>query len=448
MSDELYPFDPAFEKAVVALCANRPRFYGRIGTHLVVDAFNTREAKLAMKAVHACAKSLGRGPSSSLLVAQRLRRWVDDGKYTLEECLDVIDFIGSVESTGLPAEDDIAQEIAPVLQQRAKDEYIRKQLTAQTKVADEEFFLRAAKDAMKNSRIGAVDTSVGIRIGADSFGEIERMQHLLRLPTGIMELDVELGGGLTRSALGVAVGGAGDGKSMFLSHSAAHGMYEGQNVAYATLEIPEGEVLARIKANLTNCTIDGIKSGEVVDIAKDRLAFLADRQMANGRPGLGAGFVKEFPAYTTEPTDIDSWVRECEDAISDKIDLIVVDYADRMGAKVSGKEKGDYTTMRIVYEGLRQISVDRENFLWTASQATRQGKDKRKLDVNHMADSMHKGRIADLVISLNVCGEHLDEIEFFIAKHRTGKGKISVGPMQHEFSKGRIAPPTLREHGF
>lgn len=447
-SEDRYSFDPEFERAAIALCCSRPRFYGRIGVALNPEFLDAPEAELILKAAQAIARVNGRGPSSNLIVIQRIRRWVDDGKVTLEQARDAVNYLDDAEDKGLPPEDDVADEIAPVLRTRAQEELVRTALDNHGK-SNPAFFEKVRKAADKGERIGSVDTSVGIRIGLDSFDEIARLRRILRLPTGIMELDAELSGGLSRSSLGVVVGGAGDGKSMFLSHCAAHAMYEGQNVLYATLEIPEGEVLARMKANLTNIPIEAIVSDQAIDIAKKRLKILIDRVASDGNPSLGYGIVKEFPAYVTQVDDIREWVRNCEDTEGGKVDLLVIDYADRIGAgKSVGKTSSNYETMGVVYEGLRQVAVDNEFFCWTACQSTRNSKDRKKADVNHMSDSMHKGRIADLVVTLNVCGEENDEIEFFIAKHRTGKGKITVGPLPHDFTHGRVAPPSLREYGF
>ena len=121
------------------------------------------------------------------------------------------------------------------------------------------------------------------------------------------------------------------------------------------------------------------------------------------------------------------------------IDVLLVDYADRMGA---GDEKGDYHAMKVVYEGLRNLIDEKGIFGWTASQATRNSKDRKRHDLNHMADSMHKGRIADLVITLNLVGEEADELEYYVAKHRTGRSRVSVGPMRHDWEHGMMAPCT------
>ena len=91
---------------------------------------------------------------------------------------------------------------------------------------------------------------------------------------------------------------------------------------------------------------------------------------------------------------------------------------------------------------LRVYAHERKIFCWTASQASRQKDRKRILDLNDVADSMHKIRVADLVITLNVRdeGSEFPQIIFKIAKHRTGKSRVEIGPMPTEYERGRICP--------
>ncbi len=122
----------------------------------------------------------------------------------------------------------------------------------------------------------------------------------------------------------------------------------------------------------------------------------------------------------------------------------MVDYADRVGAKAKkGEQQSEYLGALSVYEGLRLYAAERKIFCWTASQASRQ-KDARKkrLDLDDVADSMHKIRVADLVITLNVTGDDGTDpmIKLFIAKHRTGRSRVEVGPLPTEFERARICP--------
>jgi hypothetical protein len=96
--------------------------------------------------------------------------------------------------------------------------------------------------------------------------------------------------------------------------------------------------------------------------------------------------------------------------------------------------------MRDVYEGLRLFAVERNMWCWTASQSKAKGKDKgskHNRDVESLADSMHKGRVADLVVTLNV-NDDGNEVTMFVAKNRTGKSRFAIGPLPTDFALGRM----------
>jgi replicative DNA helicase len=360
---------------------------------------------------------------------QRLRRWVNDGKVTFEQVAAVAEMFDDVEDRGLPNEDDVSAELTPVIQRRMRDEAVKAAIDSYGKGDD---LHRAVEIESRASRLGDVDTSIGTIMGAGSFAEIRQLQELERLKTGVVELDAEIGG-LQRSGLGVLVGASGDGKSMGLSHFTGVGLFMGLHVAVASLELPRSVWLARVKANVTNIPIDALLSGAIKD-AELKLAALA--------PRLGRCVVQEFTPHVTTVEDIRDWMTLVEDQAGGwPIDLLVVDYGDKLTARAKRgeKESGEYAMGRIVFEGLRILAVERKLFCWTASQANRQKDRKKRLDLNDVADSMHKIRVADLVITLNLQGDG-DEMSLYVAKHRTGKSRFTVGPLPCDFAMGRIAP--------
>ena len=438
VGDDSYGLDLNFEAATVLLACSSQRFYGRIGHALKPDLLSSDAAKWALRAAHAIAKTRGRGPDNTVLVIQRLSRWVQEGKLKTDVAHAVNDLFEYAEELGVLSPDDVAAELAPILKRRAEQRALLRAVDAYKKRGD---LTELAEAVGQAARLGEVDVSIGTKIGLASFSDIAKLKHLDRLPTGIDDLDLMIDDGLGRGALGVLIGGAGDGKSMALSQMAAYALMEGLNVAYATLELPEPHVLGRIKAALTGIEISSIMKGSPYDEeAKKRLNELA--------PDLGCGLVKEFTPHATTVEDLKEWIKTCEDAEKRPIDVLIVDYGDKLCASIN-KSENEYNAMRVVFEGLRITAVERKMWCWTAAQSSRRGnkgKDKKRtrLDLNDVADSMHKVRVADLIITLNVSETETGgrDIEFFVAKNRTGKSRFSVGPMPTEFEIGRIAPST------
>ncbi len=428
-SSKPYNLDPLFEKHVVALACSNPRFYGRVGTVLDPELLKLDASKAAIRAAHAIYQDVGHGPSASVIVIQRLRGWMADGKLTLEVIKDVAELFDASEDEGTPDVESVIAELAPILQQRMRDEAVLVAIESHGKKGD---LSRVTALETKAARIGVSDTSVGTVLGAESWAEMASMREMERLPTGIVELDGALDGGLVRGGLGVFVGASGDGKSMALSHVAGVNLVNGLFIGYATLELPRAEVLARVKANITSIPINALKAGDTKD-ARARLAALAGR--------LGKFVVMDFTPYATTIEDIKEWVDQCEAFYGRKMDVLIVDYGDKVGVKAKKGEQAssEYTSGRVVYEGLRIYADERKMFCWTASQANRQKDKKKVLDLNDVADSLHKIRVADLVVTINLQGEGEDmQVVLNIAKHRTGRSRIKIGPLPSAYEIGQV----------
>ena len=424
---EPYAFDARFERAVVFLTCASARFYGRVGHAIEPAAVSGELQKLAVEAAQAVARDLGHGPGSCTLVLQRLQRWRHEGRVTPDQIADVDEVFELAEDEGVPPEESIITELLPVLKRRATADALRGAIDEYARKGDLSTVSEAFNAA---SRLGNADSSIGVLLGEASFSVIDDLRHLQRLTTGVPELDTVLDGGLERGGLGLVIGGTGDGKSMWLNSVAGASVLLGLHVGYATLELSEALVLARLKANITGVTIDAIMDGTGTELAKTRL---------RGRNGsMGAIVVKEFTAQATKVEDLRDWKKECEDSVGRKMDVMVLDYADKLHAPGT---KSKYDAMEIIYDGVREMAKQDDIWTWTASQAGRKTKDSQKrTDLQHVSDSMHKVRTPDLVVTLTATDDGL--ITYFVAKHRTGKSRITVGPLPHDFACARMVPGT------
>lgn len=431
MSEDTYRLDQKFEAAIAYHVATEPRFWGLLGPTLDYKGFENLYAQRTIQATTAIAKEQGIGPSNIATVLQRLMRWVAQGKLTREEVLEVDEYLSNAEDANPPGYEEVVKEFAPILQRRAHKKVVQTAMDVYAKRGDMSQITRMLEGA---DRIGLRSREVGSELNASSMDHIEAIRNLKRLSLGIPDLDNELRGGPARTEMTVVLGGTGDGKSMFLSHGMCAAVRQGASCAYATLELGEAFIFARLIANLTGVEINDIIDGHGTDIATDRLTDF----MNNNPVELGRSFVKGFTPHATTVEDLAEWLDDLE-ADGHKIDALFVDYGDKM----AHSEKGDYTGMRQVFEGIRILGVKRDMWTFTASQATRR-KDKgsggkKILDVDDGADSQHKVRVADLVITLNA-SEDVDEILFNIGKNRNGKSNILVGPVPTEFECARISP--------
>jgi len=426
---ESYGLDPDFEKVVLYFLASHSRFWSICGYALDADCFSHPLAKLIVGACRQIAKELGHGPDSNLLVAQRLNRLSNEGKVTRDELVSVGELLDEVEDFNLPALESVTAELLPVLKRRMNGQAIALAHDAWGKPGAD--FTLVSAQFEKAERLGKVEMIAGTRLGPAGFDEIEKMQSLSRLPTGILELDLQLNQGLACRQLGLWIADSGGGKSMALTHVTAEGVRRQMFVGFATLELSEAVQLARLYANLV-----GLPWLSIMDNERDRNE--ARRRMEIMLPHLGICEVAEFSPHATTVRDIAEWVDQKEQHHGVKMDILVVDYADKLYAP-QVKDANEYTAMRYVYEGLRRdMAMARNMWVWTASQASRATKESAKrIDMHHAADSMHKVRSADVVITIN---QREEQNEFFVAKNRMGKSRMLVGPIPNDFERARLVP--------
>lgn len=423
-----YDFDEHFERAVLTLAASVPAFYGTVGHVLDPECMGLPEAKLILEILALMYREKGSTPSSVLLVVQRLRRRMAEGKITLEAVKAAAAVFDAAEDYGLPDAKAVADELTPLLRRRAQSEAI---MLSHDEYARRGNFKVVREHLERAERIGMASINVGTNLTA-GFAEISQIKALERLPTGVLPLDVQLNEGLARGQMGVALGGSGDGKSMFLSSQASEAIRRQHHTVYASLELPRTVILARIQANLT-----GVPVNQILEHAGDRAE--AERRMNVMSQHIGACFVEEFSPHATTVNDIKDWVERCEQQLGAPVGLVAVDYGDLL---YDPRIKGDneYIAMRYVFEGLRRDIAVPNRWLWTAAQAGRPSKDMgKRLDLQHVSDSMHKVRVADLVLTLNARDDGA-QLLYYVAKNRTGKARMQVGPEPTDFERGRIAP--------
>jgi hypothetical protein len=426
---ELYNLDPAFERSLVTITCSKPQFFARIGEVINPELLNIEPATLSLRAAQAIAKSTGSGPDSLCIITQRLRLWHHEGNVTQEQIDDVMDMFDESLDAGLPSEEIVLGEIVPVLQRRIRDKATRMAIDELGKHGD---MLSVADLITRASRLGdSTVTSDGSFVGDEAFDEIAAIASLDRLPTGITELDVELQGGFERGSLFVFAGGAGDGKSIALAQCAAEAALHGYNVAYATLELSRARTLTRIMANITAIPIDALLNGSM-EKARRRFSYIEDTR------DMGFFKVEYFTAGATTLEDIKLWVARLEQKYKTKIHAVVVDYGDLL-TLLEAERKGGYVDMGVIFGGFRVWMEATGRWGISGSQSKRKERKQRRITIDDLADSQHKARVADGIITLNVKDEG-ESIELFIAKNRNGISRRTVGPLPTDWDCARLAP--------
>ncbi len=275
----------------------------------------------------------------------------------------------------------------------------------------------------------AVSVGMQSSVGHDFFEDVEaRFVKLNRCvcPTGIPQLDAPtiFQGGLGRGEIGVVTANTGVGKSHWLVAMGANAMRNGKNVLHYTFELTEHAVGLRYDSNLCD-----INSNEVQDKKKEVLEKYEDMD-------LGRLIIKEYPTGSCSVVTIRNHVEKL--ALKGfKPSVIIIDYADIMRSTRS------YDSLRhelkLIYEELRNLAMDLNIPVWTASQANRESASSEIVGLENMSEAYGKAMVADVVISLSRrAQEKATGIgRLFVAKNRAGRDGI-LFPIKIDTAKSKF----------
>lgn len=432
---ERYGLDPQFEQVVAVMCAQRPRFLGKVGYALDPEAFKSTTVQLIVKATQAIFRESGTGPSSASVVLQRLRRWMQEGVVTKEEIDKAADLFVDA-PIPLPTDDEVIGELSPIIKRRAESDAI--------KMAMEDFSnkrpLDRTKDIIgKSERIGLVDKSLGMHFDVAGVDVVAASASTTVMPLGIMSLDGGLGGGLRRGNAMAFGAGPGKGKSFALAHVAAFAIAHGLCVGYVTLELTPEVVFTRIACNLVHVSLAAALDPDPLN--RDPALKVIRRRMGKVAHVLGKAMIKELPAKVSTMVDVRAWVAEAEESMGCKFDLLVIDYADKLRSHRK-EDKNLYEAMGTVFEDFRLFVQGTNKWGVTATQTTRasakSGDAGRRVEATDIADSIEKLRVLDLLVTLRPDND-AETIVFHVGKNRHGpKDNWETAPEPYDWTFGRM----------
>lgn len=287
---------------------------------------------------------------------------------------------------------------------------------------------------VENKIKAAVQTGLVKDLGLDYFANPkERLEWIKKqagaISTGWKGIDQKLYGGLNRGEITVFAGGSGAGKSLFLQNFGVNWSLAGLNVVYISLELSE---------QLISMRLDSMVSGHA---AKEIMRNIEDVDLKVRMKGKGAGKfrVKQMPSGINA-NDIRAFLREYEIQSGVKVDALLVDYLDLMmpvAAKISAENL--FVKDKYVSEELRNLAVERNILLVTASQLNRAAVEEIEFDHSHIAGGISKINTSDNVIGI------------FTSNAMRERGRYQIQFMKTRSSSGvgskvdlKFNPDTLR----
>ena len=257
---------------------------------------------------------------------------------------------------------------------------------------------------LEEKRYGEVESKVKAAVqlglvkdlGTDYFDDpVKRLEAIKDnsslIPTGWRDFDHKLYGGFNRGEITIFAGQSGAGKSLFLQNLCVNYATSGLNAVYITLELSE---------NLTAMRLDAMVSGVETKGVLKNIDDVAMKVKTYGKKHKGSINLKQLPNGCTI-NDIRSYVKELETKTGRKCDAILVDYLDLMspaGVKVSASDQ--FIKDKYVSEELRNLAIELDVLMVTASQLNRGSYDEVEFDPSHIAGGISKVNTADNVVGI------------------------------------------------
>lgn len=235
-----------------------------------------------------------------------------------------------------------------------------------------------------------------------------------QVKTGWDTVDKKLFGGMNRGELNIFAGGSGAGKSLFLANLGVNWALQGLNVVYLSFELSEALVSMRIDSMTT-----GISTREIFKDLEN-----VDMKVKIIGKKAGALQIKYMPSGKNA-NDIRSYLKEYEIKMDKKVDVLLVDYLDLMmpiSRKISPADL--FVKDKFVSEELRNLAMEKQCVLVTASQLNRGAVEEVEFDHSHISGGLSKIQTADNVFGI------------FTSRAMRERGKYQIQLMKTRSSSG------------
>jgi hypothetical protein len=205
----------------------------------------------------------------------------------------------------------------------------------------------------------------------------------------------------------------------------AEALRRGKNVIHYTFELSETQVGIRYDSNLCN-----ISSSDVIDHKEEILNHYTDNE-------YGRLIIKQYPTGAASIVTLRNHIEKLS-MKSFIPSIIIIDYADIM------RSTRQYDSMRhelkLIYEELRNLAMEMNIPIWTASQANRDSAKSNVVGLENMSEAYGKAMVADVVLSISrkPMEKSTGAGRLFVAKNRAGRDGI-LFPIRLDCSKSKIS---------
>ena len=268
----------------------------------------------------------------------------------------------------------------------------------------------------------AVQISLQKDLGTDYFEDPRKRLEGLKnsngqVSTGWPSVDKKLYGGFNRGELNIWCAASGGGKSLFLANQGINWALAGLNVLYLTFELAENLVAMRMDSMITD-----IPTREI-------FKSLDDVELKVKMTGKKSGSVQiKYMPSGKNANDIRAYLKEYQVKKGYKPDAILIDYLDLMmplSIKVSPSDL--FVKDKYVSEELRNLAMETQAIVVTASQLNRSAVEEIEFDHSHISGGLSKIQTADNVIGIFTSRAMKErgryQIQFMKTRNSSGVGQ-------------------------
>jgi replicative DNA helicase len=268
----------------------------------------------------------------------------------------------------------------------------------------------------------AVQISLQKDMGTDYFEDPRKRLEGLKnsngqVSTGWPSVDKKLYGGFNRGELNIWCAASGGGKSLFLANQGINWALAGLNVLYLTFELAENLVAMRMDSMITD-----IPTREI-------FKSLDDVELKVKMTGKKSGSVQiKYMPSGKNANDIRAYLKEYQVKKGYKPDAILIDYLDLMmplSIKVSPSDL--FVKDKYVSEELRNLAMETQAIVVTASQLNRSAVEEIEFDHSHISGGLSKIQTADNVIGIFTSRAMKErgryQIQFMKTRNSSGVGQ-------------------------
>jgi archaellum biogenesis ATPase FlaH len=270
------------------------------------------------------------------------------------------------------------------------------------------------KDAIQIS----LNKDMGTNYFEDPRGRLESLKNSNgQISTGWPSIDKKLYGGFNRGELNIWCAASGGGKSLFLANLGCNWAANGLNVLYLTFELAENLVAMRMDSMLTDIpTREIFKSLDDVEL---KVKMLGKKS--------GSVQIKYMPSGKNA-NDVRAYLKEYHVKKGYAPDVILIDYLDLMmpmSIKVSPSDL--FVKDKYVSEELRNLAMETQAIVCTASQLNRSAVEEIEFDHSHISGGLSKIQTADNVIGIFTSRAMKErgryQIQFMKTRNSSGVGQ-------------------------